>query len=118
MYVRARLIEWSSEALCVHGLPVGKLPPWGDRFSQKMEWLMWPPPLNLMAACTAIMPLTSPVYVCNAAWERGGDEGGMLYIYTQYLCKSYFLSDLERQKPCFHTIAYTHLEKCCDSIKL
>ena len=29
--------------------PSGCPPPLGLRFCQKMEWLMWPPPLNLTA---------------------------------------------------------------------
>ena len=41
-------------------LPLGCLPPLGDKFCQKMEWLMWPPPLNLMAPCSWMALFKSP----------------------------------------------------------
>ena len=39
--------------------PFGAPPPLGLRFFQKMEWLMWPPPLNLRAGCSVIICDTS-----------------------------------------------------------
>lgn len=41
-------------------LPCGSPPPFGERFVQKMVWLMWPPPLNLRAGCSATCVVTSP----------------------------------------------------------
>ena len=46
-------------------VPVGRPPPCGERFFQKMEWLMWPPPLNSMAFCTAITPFSSPTFLIH-----------------------------------------------------
>ena len=43
-------------------LPVGSPPPLGLRFCQNIEWLMCPPPLNLIAFCTAMTPLTSSAH--------------------------------------------------------
>ena len=40
--------------------PDGSPPPLGERFCQKMVWLMWPPPLNLRAGPRAISALVSP----------------------------------------------------------
>lgn len=36
-------------------------PPLGDKLFQKIEWLIWPPPLNLIAGAKAITDATSPV---------------------------------------------------------
>lgn len=41
-------------------LPWGSPPPLGERFVQKMVWLMWPPPLNFRAGCRATCAVTSP----------------------------------------------------------
>lgn len=42
----------------------------GARFCQKRLWLMWPPPLNLMAACSAIWSGTDAVaYLCSAEFK-------------------------------------------------
>lgn len=35
-------------------------PPLGDRFCQKIVWLMWPPPLNLRAGAKLIIVEMSP----------------------------------------------------------
>lgn len=36
------------------------LPPLGDKFCQKIVWLMWPPPLNLRAGAKLITVCMSP----------------------------------------------------------
>ena len=62
-------------------LPVGSPPPLGLRFCQNIEWLMCPPPLNLIAFCTAMTPLTSSAHrECTGKFtERGTQqEIGML----------------------------------------
>ena len=41
-------------------LPDGSPPPCGDKFFQKIEWLRWPPPLNLRAGWRAITVPISP----------------------------------------------------------
>ena len=50
-------------------VPSGSPPPFGDKFPQKMEWLMCPPPLNLIADCKPMTPLTLPVEIksCDQA---------------------------------------------------
>ena len=45
--------------VCVCVIPSGRPPPWGERLFQNIEWLMWPPPLNLIAFCMAITLPTS-----------------------------------------------------------
>lgn len=41
-------------------LPCGSPPPFGERFVQKMVWLMCPPPLNFRAGWRATCVVTSP----------------------------------------------------------
>lgn len=68
-YVRAweqaccnvNIVKIKSKGSLQHLWPCGSSPPFGDRFVQKMEWLMWPPPLNLSGAWRATCVVTSPV---------------------------------------------------------
>src|SRR5882762_9344345 len=49
--------------------PLGGSPPpllVGARLVQKIEWLTWPPPLNLIAELRAIISAIS--FFCSAAW--------------------------------------------------
>lgn len=45
---------------CVSASPCGSPPPFGERFVQKIVWLMWPPPLNFRAGWRATWAVTSP----------------------------------------------------------
>ena len=59
-------------------LPVGSPPPLGLRFCQNIEWLMCPPPLNLIAFCTAMTPLTSSAHrECTGKFT---DVNGALHL--------------------------------------
>ena len=51
----------------------------GVRFSQKSEWLMCPPPLNLIADWRAICFLTSLAAAARSsvAWREEGEEDGV-----------------------------------------
>lgn len=46
--------------LLLGSLPWGSPPPFGERFVQKMVWLMWPPPLNFRAGWRPTCTVTSP----------------------------------------------------------
>jgi hypothetical protein len=51
--------------------PVGSPPPplpLGARFSQNSVWLTCPPPLNLIALCSAIILAMSPLLSASAYW--------------------------------------------------
>ena len=54
-------LSYPSPTPYTFSLPCGSPPPFGDRFVQKMVWLMWPPPLNFRAGCSATWAVTSPV---------------------------------------------------------
>lgn len=48
-----------------NALPCGSPPPLGERLFQKIEWLICPPPLNLIAGCRAMTPPTLPITEWN-----------------------------------------------------
>jgi hypothetical protein len=61
LFIAPRGLDLLDELWCGGRLGLG-----GGRFCQNSEWLMWPPALNLMAACSPTCEVMSEVCTASA----------------------------------------------------